>query len=236
MDEKHSDFDKRPPVPVADYDQLIQQLQPNYDGLFVMIRALLEAQLGDKESKLLVVGAGSGKELVTFGKANPHWSLLGVDPSQNMLEIARRKLQAEGLTERVSLHQGFTHQLPAITEYDGATCVMVNHFLPDDGSKLALLQSVAVRLKPGGCFILVDMHGDTSTADFKVLLAGMEKYQEIAGLSPEWVRSNTQNVVLKTMYFVPEPRIIELLEAAGFEKVSRFYNGFLLGGWIAFKQ
>lgn len=93
-------------------------------------------------ANLLIVGAGTGMELVQFS-GNWGWQMLGVDPSSNMLAIAQEKIQQHGLSEQAKLFQGYTHDLPDTPLYDTATCILVMHFLLDDGSKLALLQSIA---------------------------------------------------------------------------------------------
>ena len=140
------DFDSNPPVATSEYDQLAQMALPGYDAMHTMALSFLRSHLPEK-ADLLIVGAGSGMELVKFGKGNPQWQMLGVDPSSNMLAIAQQKIAQHGLSERVKLFQGYTHSLHATPVYDAATCILVMHFVPDDGSKLALLQSIAQRLK-----------------------------------------------------------------------------------------
>ena len=45
--------------------------------------------------------------------------------------------------------------------------------------------------------------------------------------------ANFQTSIDNSIHFVPEARIIELLQAAGFSNITKFYNAFLFGGWIA---
>ena len=42
---------------------------------------------------MLVVGAGTGMELLTLAEQYPHWRLTGVDPSAEMLTLAHERLQ-----------------------------------------------------------------------------------------------------------------------------------------------
>jgi tRNA (cmo5U34)-methyltransferase len=239
MSEQHqvTDFDKLPPIPVGEYDRIVPLSQPGYDYLFLMAQSLLQTRLPQTDAHLLIVGVGSGKELVTFGEANSNWTLQGVDPSKAMLELARQKIEEHGLTDRVNLFQGFTYELPPAAMYDAASCVLVCQFLPDNGAKLALFQSIAQRLKPGACFILGDLFGEKATDDFKLLLAAWKQYHLLVGFDAEWIKNTLEGVLLdKMLHLVSEQRFIELLEEAGFEKVVRFYTGLLLGGWIAFKK
>lgn len=64
----------------------------------------LSAQSGEK---ILEIGFGTGHCLVALAQAvGPTGRVLGLDISDGMLAIARERLQAHGLTERVGLHLG----------------------------------------------------------------------------------------------------------------------------------
>jgi len=41
---------------------------------------------------------------------------------------------------------------------------------------------------------------------------------------------------MKAHHFVPSQRIEQLLTEAGFHRIQRFYQNFILGGWITFKS
>ena len=77
-----------------EYDKGIRRAMPSYDALFRMVQSFLRANVED-EAKLLVIGAGGGNEIVTFGKANPSWTFAGVYPSEPMLEVALQKAKDE---------------------------------------------------------------------------------------------------------------------------------------------
>jgi tRNA (cmo5U34)-methyltransferase len=227
------DFDQRPPNQVAEYDTTVTRFMPGYTSVFQMALALLEMQLSEA-ANLLVVGAGSGMELVTFGQAKPNWHLLGVDPSTLMLAIAQQKLIANQLTDRVTLHQGYVHELPEQPLYDAATCILVMHFLPDDGSKLAFLRSISDRLKPGAMFLLVDGFGDKASASFRMMLEAWKRHGLNAGADVERLTEMEQKI-RESLPCIPESRTVALLEEAGFEQVTRFYASLIYGGWVATK-
>jgi tRNA (cmo5U34)-methyltransferase len=133
----------------AAYDERIRKLYPFYETIHPAINAILRGLLG-RESELLILAAGTGAEILELGKTNPGWRFLGVDPAQPMLDLAKKKIQAAGLAERVSLFKGYVDELPTDKLYDGGTVAMVLHFVPDDGGKLKLLCGVAKRLKSAG--------------------------------------------------------------------------------------
>lgn len=215
----------------ARYEKLAHQLIPAYGQLFQLAVALLEPRVGD-EADVLVVGCGTGIEMATFGTYKPGWRQVGVDPSPQMIELAKAKLEEHGLEGRFQLVTGYAEDLPDKPQFDVATMFNVMHFMPDDGSKSGLLESVAARLRSGGYLVMVDLHGDASTGEFAYLFEAWKRYMPIRGLTAE-----EREVFLERVgtgcHFVPEARIMELLASGGFGDVIQFYRGLLYGGWIA---
>jgi tRNA (cmo5U34)-methyltransferase len=158
-----ANFDVRPPGAVADYDTTAQRVNPGYALAFELAAALLRAHC-PADAELLVVGAGGGAEVRAFGAAAPGWRLTGVDPSANMLALARAKAEAAGLAGRVRLVQGTVDDLAPAARFHAATAMYVLMHLPDDGAKLRLLQGVARRLQPGAPLLLVDSAGAAAIA------------------------------------------------------------------------
>ncbi len=75
------------------YEDLAHRVIPGYRTLFSMVAALADPVL-PRGGRLLVVGAGTGIELATFRRARPDLHLTGVDPSAQMLALARQRLAA----------------------------------------------------------------------------------------------------------------------------------------------
>jgi tRNA (cmo5U34)-methyltransferase len=215
----------------ARYDHVVQTTIFGYDSLFPMILALLTTRLAET-AQVLVVGSGTGAELAAFGSHMPHWSFTGVDPSEQMVQQAQAKLERLGLSSRVRLHTGYTDSLPADDRYDAATLVLVLHFMPDNGAKLAVLKHIAARLKSGASFALVDHHGDPQSAEFQHLLAGWRNFQVLRGMPPDDAEALLMQA-LNTHHFISEARTLALLDEAGFHNVERFFSAFLTGGWLA---
>lgn len=213
----------------AGYDTLIRQVVPGYDDLHLSLLALLGGIPADGE--VMVVGIGSGSELVTLGRASS-WRLLGVEPSEQMIAITRDRLHRAGLETRVRIHHGYTDDLPADLRVQAATLVCVLHFLPDDGAKLGLLRSIAARLAPGAPLVLVDGHGAPGTAGFGRDWDGWMEFIRLKGLTGTELEHYRRQVETG-IHFVPEERMRELLREAGFGAVQPFYRAFVFGGWLA---
>ncbi|WP_414621674.1 class I SAM-dependent methyltransferase [Calothrix sp. CCY 0018] len=234
MTKQTVDFDKNAPMAGSEYDEIAPLALPGYEAMHQMTLACLRAKLFD-EANLLVVGAGTGMELVRFGKGNSKWQILGVDPSENMLAVAKNKIEQYGLSEQVKLFQGYTNDLPDTPIYDAATSILVMHFIPDDGGKLAFLQSIAQRMKSSSTFILVDVFGEKGTDDFQEMISLVKKLWEETGIT-EAKKAEILETMEKGVNPISETRVLQLLKQAGFGKVIRFYTGLWVGGWMCVKN
>ena len=217
----------------AQYDDFVRTFVPGYDSLFSMILALLQTELGPKAT-VLVAGSGTGKELLTFGRKMPRWTFTAIDPSPQMVEQCRVKLEQENLIGRVDLRQGYVDDLPAAELYDAATLVLVLHFVPDDGSQYNLLRSISQRLKRGGSLVLVHHYGDRQSEIFHHLLSAWTNYHILMGLPPDQANRIFEQA-FSTHHFISDARTLELLHSVGFQSIERFFGAFVTGGWIAHK-
>jgi tRNA (cmo5U34)-methyltransferase len=188
-----------------------------------------------QQAKVLVVGAGTGMEISEFTPLNSGWSFCGVDPSADMLALAREKISQKNLLGDIELIKGYVDDLKDEDIFDGATCILVMHFLQDDGSKLALLESIFKRLKHGAHFVLVDGFGEPGSPEFEEIKMAWQQYPVINGVPGQTVDNAFSEVIMKMIQFVPESRIRELLNNAGFTRVFKYYTGFLYGGWMGYK-
>ncbi|MGI9558519.1 MAG: class I SAM-dependent methyltransferase [Thermodesulfobacteriota bacterium] len=215
------------------YDRRVRHLIPGYEAVQGLALSLLESSLG-AESSVLVAGAGTGSEAVSFASRNPGWKVTGFDPAAEMLKIAGAKVREEGLEDRVSLVEGFAGAVEERPLFDAATSMLVMHFLPDDGSKDEFLSGISKRLKPGARIVLTDLEGDTASPAFKTLEKAWRRQLLSVVKDPEAVEETFEN--LRTnVKFVPEKRIREILENAGFPAAVKFFQGFLTGGYTAVK-
>ena len=216
------------------YDLNIRKAIPGYEALHSMAQSLLETSLSPT-AKLLVVGSGTGMELINYCRHNSQWSLTGIDPSDEMMAIAKQELANHKLLERVNLHTGYVDTLRETEPMDAATLMLVMHFVRDDGSKLRLLKNIAKRLKPGAEFVLADLYGDKSATYFAKLREAWQKlyFSQLDDAVKVRAEQDFEASINNSIYFIPEARIRELLNTAGFSSVTKFYNAFLFGAWTA---
>ena len=102
---------------------------------------------------LLDVGCGTGALLEALSVFAPDAKLSGIDPSSEMLKIARRKL-----AKSIELTQGYAECLPyPDATFDVVVSVSAFHYFRDP---LCALREMARVLRPGGRLVLTDWCDD----------------------------------------------------------------------------
>lgn len=230
-----TDFDKAPPVPTSDYDRSIICYCPGYSEMFRLCHAMLLSRLSD-DAQLLIAGAGSGAEILEMAPSNPKWQFTALDPSKEMLSIAREKINQLHIKNAIEYHDCYLSDYSEQKEFDAATSILVMHFLKNDGSKLEYLKQIHGRLKKSGCLILIDGVGDPKSREMNDILAAWKQYPRLHEENPETIESAFKDIILQKLHFVPEKRMMELFHLAGFTKVSRFHTAFLYNGYVMEKN
>ena len=80
----------------------------------------------------------------------------------------------------------------------------------------------------------MDANGDLNAPESELMIEAWKQQQVLAGVKWDEVESGMKERV-KTIHFVSSERIEQLLAEAGFHRIQRFFQVFMLGGWIAFK-
>ena len=220
-------------------DTRVESLIPGYSSLARLSVSLLAAspQARGEGAEVLVAGCGSGAELLEARQLRPDWRLTAVDPNPTMLAIARQKLEATAANPDAdpspSIHwiEGTVEELAVESGFDGAMAVLVLQALPDDGSKLRFLSSLARGLRPGAQVVLVDQMLPERTGLEDQLIAARQMFQSLRSGGGENEPEAAQP--LGQTHPISLARLAGLLEATGFsDPVPVFraldYEGFVL--------
>jgi tRNA (cmo5U34)-methyltransferase len=213
---------------VANYADGPRRFVPGLADLHRMVGILL-AERAPRDAKVLVLGAGGGLELKALAEAHPDWTFVGIDPSGQMLNVARRTLGA--LIERVELVEGYIDDAP-LGPFDAATCLLTLHFV-DPVERRRTAGELRRRLRPGAPFVAA--HGSFPQApDERALwLSRFAAFALASGADPEQVTRVRATVETSTNMLNPE-QDEAILGDAGFVDVSQFYAAFTLRGWVAY--
>jgi tRNA (cmo5U34)-methyltransferase len=214
------------------YDDRIEQMIPGYHLMQRLTEVFFSTELPETAS-LLMVGAGTGAEVVECGTKHPGWSITAVDPSAEMVKLGKEKTDAAGLS-RVQWLAEPLGQVPTEPPFDAATLLLVLHFLADP-EKRKLLEKIAERLKPGAPFVLSTFVGNPEDTRTKRIYDLSKAHALANGLDRAEVEEKL-NLNRTDIHLVSEDRIKALLRDAGFIDVQRIVQGLAMNTWIARTQ
>jgi 2-polyprenyl-3-methyl-5-hydroxy-6-metoxy-1,4-benzoquinol methylase len=141
-------FDQAP-YPTNPIEQSPKQ---EHEALFVHSLAtpyyLKYQQVIDTNGKLILdVGCGTGYMALALAEANPGAKIVGIDLSENSIDLARKRLQYHGFVDS-EFHVLSIEDLPSLgLQFDYINCDETLYLLPDLNAALQAMKSV---LKPKG--------------------------------------------------------------------------------------
>ncbi len=213
---------------VSSYAERAPRQVPGYFDLHRMTSMLL-AERVPAEGRVLVLGAGGGLELQAFAELHPGWSFDGVDPSADMLRQAEDAVRPHAA--RVRLHQGTIESAPE-GPFDAATSLLTFHFIARE-QRLETLRQLRRRLKPGAPLVVAHISFTQTEPERSEWIARHVAFGAPDGTDPAQLESSRQAIGTRLSILAPEEEEAMLAEA-GFAKVSLFYAGLSLRGWVAY--
>jgi len=123
--------------------------------LFGRTAILQEVAKVAQPKQILEVGCGTGKNLVNLCRLFPEAAVTGLDLSETMLAVARRKIAAPGLRVRL-LHGAYSS---AFQDVRPCELILFSYALSMFNPGFEEAIATARRdLAPGGCIAVVDFH------------------------------------------------------------------------------
>jgi demethylmenaquinone methyltransferase/2-methoxy-6-polyprenyl-1,4-benzoquinol methylase len=143
---------------------MFDRIAPRYDllnriisfGLDTAWRARTARSIRPAEpAKLLDLATGTGDQAIALARQHPHATIVGVDPSPRMIELAERKVRARGLAEHVTFAIGSAESLAyEAASFDGVTIAFGIRNVPDRARALLEMRRV---LRPGGQIAVLEL-------------------------------------------------------------------------------
>ncbi|WP_338046678.1 class I SAM-dependent methyltransferase [Polyangium spumosum] len=206
---------------IAGYDAMLQ----------VAAEVLVTALAGKKAASLLMVGIGTASEVMPYARhAGADWQFTGVDPSAEMITLAREKLAAAGLLKRTSLHACELRDLPRGPSFDGAQMIGVLHHLAGNDARVGLLREVAGRLAPGAPFVIGCRVGDEPS-----LRAVEEQRLVMMGRPPELLEQR-RKAMASMQPPASDAEVFALLAQAGFVAPRFIFGELQFKVWVAHRE
>ena len=145
-------------------EQMFDNIAPTYDKLNHIMslnidrmwrRRVMRIVRRSKAHKIMDVATGTGDLAIAMAKRVDRTQILGVDLSEEMLAVARHKVEKQGLEERIMLEKGDAENLTMVTteSIDAATVAFgVRNFENIERG----LSEIYRTLKPGGKLVVLE--------------------------------------------------------------------------------
>jgi tRNA (cmo5U34)-methyltransferase len=215
------------PQAISDYAERTARLVPGLHDMQRMAAVLLAEGVPAK-ARVLVVGAGGGLELARFAQLQEDWSFVGVDPSADMLDLARSTLGPSA--SRVDFHQGYVDTAPA-GPFDAASCLLTLHFIAET-ERARTLAGIHRRLAPGAPFVAMHLSFDQSSGRRSLWLQRYVAFAVSSGVPADKARIAADTIGAQVPVLSPA-RDEALMHEAGFTDIEVFYVGLGFRGWVA---
>lgn len=212
-----------------DYASRPARQVPGFADLHRMAIQLMAERVPD-DARILVLGAGGGLELRAFADARTGWTFEGVDPSADMLALARTIIGAQ--IGRVDLRHGYIADASP-GPFDAATALLIFHFIPA-GQRLETLRQIRSRLRPGAPFILAHISFPQAEPERSIWIVRHVAYGNPAADPAQ--QQQSRDAIASRLSILPPEAEEANLRAAGFGGVSLFYAGLSFRGWIAYAE
>jgi ubiquinone/menaquinone biosynthesis C-methylase UbiE len=176
-------------------------------------------------SRVLEIGSGSGRQtqvLVGLGMRS-----VAFDLSENLLRLARRKLEAQGMADRADFIGSSAEALPiADDSFDACVIYGSLHHFADPQAVLA--KSMAA-LRPGGQFYLLEPHKSPARFVFDWLMRIRPLWEEEAAEDPlfsetqfrEWFAQGNVQADIKISTYLPPHVFYGISQSTGERLLAR---------------
>lgn len=136
------------------YSQFYDSLYQNKDYLTEVkfIHAVIKKFSPINVKNVLSLGCGTCNHDIHMAKKG--YKITGIDQSVTMLSRAQQKIESEGLSSKISLHQGDVRHFSMKDKFDFAMAMfnVIGYQITNDDIN-ATLKNVSSKLRPGGLFL-----------------------------------------------------------------------------------
>jgi demethylmenaquinone methyltransferase / 2-methoxy-6-polyprenyl-1,4-benzoquinol methylase len=153
------------PGPRGGSGEMFDAIAPRYDLLNRLLslgidqrwrRLLVEKLALGPGARVLDHATGTADLAILIARERPEVQVVGVDPSTEMLRVGRAKVEAAGLSSRVSLQTGSAEDLSAFesASFDGVSMAFGIRNVPD---RARALREMARITRPGGRIAILEL-------------------------------------------------------------------------------
>lgn len=199
------------------------------EGMFRLAEASL-ADLPD-DARILVVGCGTGSEVLALASRHVGWRFEAVEPAQGMVAVCRQRLDRAEIARRVTLHQRGVEGL-RLEACHAATAILVSQHIVDDLGASRFFSEIAANLIDGAVLFSADITLPEEASSTEAMLRTWRQQAVTSGLpadAPASLIARFGNDLLPRT-----PAGVErLLASAGFRFPLQVFQSTIYRAWIS---
>ena len=220
--------DNTTPMAAKEYDKKINDTIPYYPDFYYQTVDVVE-QCNFEKIRWLDLGCGTGSLEEVAIQRFPKSEFVLVDPSEKMLEQAKRKLRDDSIQYICT----DSSSIQFANNFEVATAIQSHHYMQKDERRKAT-ENVYHALKKGGIYICFEniIPEDDELKTFELLRWG--RYQQRRGKTEEEAKAHNARCG-KDYFPLTMSQHIELLKNIGFSKVHIFWISYMQMGIYAIK-
>lgn len=180
-------------------------------------------------ARILCIGVGTGAEILSLAQTFPDWQFVGVDPSTDMLNVCRERIDKAGLGKRCEFVHGYIQDLPQKDSFDAAVSLLVAHFIKQE-DRASFFANMSKHLRSGGYIVNAEISFDLNSAEFPLMLKGWEQVQSMMGATPESLLK-LPTILRETLTILPPTETENLLRQSGILLPVRFFQAMMICAW-----
>ena len=214
-------------APLPDNTRLFSRIAATYDFLNHLLslnidkrwrRKLVKCAGAKRGEKILDVCTGTGDVAIRFAETNQAAEIVGIDLSEEMLRIARRKALSNGFSRRIRLLRGDAFNLPFDDDY--FDIVTIAFGLRNIGHHARGISEMMRVLKEGGRLLILEFsppRSDLFGAFYRLYFSSV--FPVVGGIITGSARSYRQ--LTASIAGFPKPdQIIRLMKTEGLKKLQ----------------
>ncbi|WP_115124356.1 bifunctional demethylmenaquinone methyltransferase/2-methoxy-6-polyprenyl-1,4-benzoquinol methylase UbiE [Marinirhabdus gelatinilytica] len=169
MEEKVTPYKDKDRSKKEQVEQMFDTISGNYDGLNRVISLGIDQKWRRKVVKLVAqtapksildIATGTGDLALQFASKIPAEHVVGLDLSEGMLSVARKKIEGKAISKKVSFVKGDSEQLPF--EDNSFDAISVSFGIRNFENLEKGLAEILRVLKPQGFFVILETSVPTS--------------------------------------------------------------------------
>ena len=210
------------------YDEHIVNVLPYYYEYAAQVIDLVK-NMGKEDPKWLDTGCGTGTMVSRAREAFPGASFTLCDPSEKMLDEAKKKLQGANIVFRnIS-----SSELEYDAEFDVLTAIQCHHYYDREGREQATRRCYKALCESGIYITFENIRMSTDASD-EIALKRWANFLRDHGNSEEDVKMQMDRRGVETHPITIEQHM-ELLKKCGFTSVNILWASYLQAGFWAIK-